>query len=281
MKIILSLSAAVLVLFCAFGYWTNRQLEQSDFDLPITDLPKELVGLKIVHLSDIHYAHLKLSQKKLLNKIKEASPDLILVTGDTIDRTESLATSNIQALMNDFAVIAPTFVIEGNHEPSSGQYEEWRELMIHSKATLIENESLSLNIGGHQVNLIGLGNRVTDLPAKEKETLANGVVNLLLAHHPELVEEYLTHFSPTTLHAIFSGHAHGGQIRLPGVDGLLAPDQGWLPKLTNGAYHFDTYPDATLFVSRGLSNSSFPLRINNKPHLITVTLTEKQPRPAK
>ena len=68
---------------------------------------------------------------------------------------------------------------------------------------------------------------------------------------------------------VLAGHAHGGQWRLPGVGGLFAPGQGPLPKYTAGMYRLG---NTVMCVSRGLGNSSFPLRIENKPELVTVTL---------
>lgn len=260
--------------FCLYGLWTNRQLELEAITLPISDLPEELANLKILHVSDIHLRRLRVPLTTLLKTSQDTTPDLILITGDTIDRTESLDSSKILTVINDFAQIAPTFVIEGNHETSSGQLETWRQLIISSQAQLLENQFTTIEINEQMIGLIGLRNEETDLPAEVKAKTTEQSLNLLLAHHPELFNEYAASFKDYPIQAVFSGHAHGGQIRLPGIDGLLSPHQGWFPKLTNGAYLHQKKENFTLVVSRGLSNSKFPFRINNKPHLLLVTLVK-------
>lgn len=68
---------------------------------------------------------------------------------------------------------------------------------------------------------------------------------------------------------VFSGHAHGGQFRLPFVGGVIAPDQGLFPKYTSGT-HKDN--NTTMIVNRGLGNSIIPIRIFNRPEIVVVTL---------
>ena len=88
---------------------------------------------------------------------------------------------------------------------------------------------------------------------------------ILLSHRPELIDIYASY----GVDMIFSGHAHGGQFRIPGLGGLIAPDQGIFPKYSSGPY---TVEDSTMYVSRGLGNSIIPIRIFNRPQIIKVTL---------
>ena len=154
--------------FCLYGFWTNRQLDLEAITLPISDLPEELANLKILHVSDIHLRRLRVPLTTLLKTSQDTTPDLILITGDTIDRTESLDSSKILTVINYFAQIAPTFVIEGNHETSSGQLETWRQLIISSQAQLLENQFTAIEINEQMIGLIGLRNEETDLPAEVK-----------------------------------------------------------------------------------------------------------------
>lgn len=272
MKKFLVIITCLIVIFCLLGYWTNRQLEVSNETLNNDDLPDALDNTRILHVSDIHYGRLRVPHKKLLTAAQAEKPDVIFVTGDTVDRTEDVTQSGIQGILNSLAQIAPTYVIEGNHETTSGQYEEWRQLVLSSEATLLENQVMTITLKGQPVSLIGLKNGVTDLPLAEKNKIDPNQPAFILAHHPETFERYIESFNAYPIKAIFSGHAHGGQVRLPFIDGLLSPNQGFFPKYTNGAYHSTKKPETTLFVSRGLANSSFPFRINNKPHLISVTI---------
>lgn len=86
-------------------------------------------------------------------------------------------------------------------------------------------------------------------------------MSILLAHEPQFIEEY----AAANYDFIFSGHAHGGQIRLPFLGGLFSPGQGVLPKLTSGVH---CAGDGSMIISRGLGNSSFPLRIFNRPEIV-------------
>ena len=261
----------LIILFCLLGFWTNRQLTLEESTLTVKKLPASLEGVKLLHVSDLHEGRLRVPLAKLYALSEAAQPDLILMTGDTIDRTDQLDQSQLTTILNTLSEIAPVYVIEGNHEVTSGQYAQWRELVLQSQATLLENNIATVTVGEDQLNLIGLKNQQTALPLET--SVPPAAVNLLLAHHPELVASYLANFNDTTLHGIFSGHAHGGQIRLPLMGGLFAPNQGCLPRWTSGKYRFADFPESNLFVSRGLGNSSFPFRINNRPHLISVTLT--------
>ena len=92
---------------------------------------------------------------------------------------------------------------------------------------------------------------------------------ILLCHRPELFHLY----SETKIGLIFTGHAHGGQFRIPFIGGLIAPDQGLFPKYTSGAYKRD---DSTMIVSRGLGNSVIPIRIFNRPEIVVVTLNRME-----
>jgi len=93
--------------------------------------------------------------------------------------------------------------------------------------------------------------------------------SILLAHRPEYLELY----AAQNIDIVFSGHAHGGQIRLPVIGGLFAPGQGWNPKYTCGFYR---QKETTLVVSRGLGNSEFPFRVFNRPEIVILTLKTKQ-----
>lgn len=90
-------------------------------------------------------------------------------------------------------------------------------------------------------------------------------VKILLAHHPEWIE----HYADKKYDLVFAGHAHGGQMRLPFIGGILAPFQGFFPKYTAGKY---TVGNTQMIVSRGLGNSFFPFRFNNYPDIVLATL---------
>lgn len=134
--------------------------------------------------------------------------------------------------------------------------------------------------GGEEIALLGLDD--PGFAAGEDWTLAEGLdqtqarlsallaqagdrFSLVLSHRPELLPAY----AEAGADLVLSGHAHGGQVRLPGIGGLFAPGQGILPRLTSGVH---ARGETRLVVSRGLGNSAFPLRVFNPPEIVTVTL---------
>lgn len=110
-------------------------------------------------------------------------------------------------------------------------------------------------------------NEIEQKTDKALETIIkdNGGFRILLTHRPELLNVY----SKYDLDLVFTGHAHGGQVRLPIIGGMFAPGQGVHPKYTKGVYKEGM---TQMVLSRGIGNSKFPFRINNRPEIIFVTL---------
>jgi predicted MPP superfamily phosphohydrolase len=125
--------------------------------------------------------------------------------------------------------------------------------------------------GEYKLNIIGVRDKTiskgkSELISKlENINMEKSDINILLAHRPSYIEHYTTQ----NFDLVFSGHAHGGQIRVPLIGGLLAPDQGILPQYDSGLYKIDK---TNLIVSRGLGNSLFPQRLFNIPQIILITL---------
>ena len=262
----------LFLLVILHGYRENRTLEVEQLFIELPELPKELDQLKIVHLSDIHFPRSRIDPAVLIAETKKAEPNLIFLTGDLIDRSANIATTPLAELVAELSQIAPTYSVSGNHETSSGQLEEWNEVMVQNGVVLLENETNVVTVHEESLAIIGLkdGEMMSELPMTYDTT---GLPTLVLAHHPEYFESYLTDNPAIQPNIIFSGHAHGGQIRLPIIGPLFAPGQGFFPTYTSGIYPASQNPDQKLVVSRGIGNSLFPLRINNKPHFIVVTLT--------
>lgn len=258
--------------FCLYGYQQNRSLDIEHQTILLDDLPQELDQLKIVHLSDTHFERNRISIATLLSAIEQAQPDFIFLTGDLIDRTADLSKIPLEEFGRSLVAIAPTYAVSGNHETSSGQLAEWEHTIVDSGIVLLNNTQITLTIKTAQLALAG----VSDESYPDKIPLSNPLSDdtpiLLLAHHPEYFEQYLTSNPLIQPDITFSGHAHGGQIKLPLIGPLYAPGQGLFPKYTNGIYTNEADPSKKLVVSRGIGNSLFPFRINNKPHLLVITL---------
>ena len=204
---------------------------------------------------------------RLLALTEAQLPDLLVITGDL---TDSYHTDLDKALDSAarLAKLAPCYYVNGNHEQrmSRERQQDFYHRLEQAGVTVLRNEAVSLGMG-EGFRLLGV-----DCSQGRTETLTElmrdrpaGELNILLSHKPH----YAKYYEQAGVDLVLAGHAHGGQWRLPGVGGLFAPGQGPLPKYTAGMYRLG---NTVMCVSRGLGNSSFPLRIENKPELVTVTL---------
>ena len=257
-KVLLFIVAISIILF-AFFNWQNNSIIISEMVFKNDTIPEAFKGYKILQISDLHNKEFGSKQNKILAKIEKINPDIIVVTGD---------------------LIAPIYYVSGNHEAWSGSYDELKSNLENSGVVVLDNQKIEVMNDSDSIDIIGLadtsfiesdwleygGNAETK---NLLNTLTEGTTNfkILLSHRPELFDIY----SNSNVNLIFSGHAHGGQFRLPFIGGLIAPDQGFFPKLTEGIH---TSNDTSMIISRGLGNSIIPVRILNRPELIVVTLSK-------
>lgn len=264
----------IFIILLVHGYNENRSLDVDELTIRLPDLPDNLDQLKIVHLSDIHFPKNRIDPDQLIKETQKADPDVIFLTGDLIDRSASIEDVPLAELIRSLSQIAPTYSVSGNHETSSRQLDQWNDIMTENGAVLLENNTHIATLSGEKIAIMGVkdGNQTSMIPLSED---IKELPILLLAHRPEFFPSYTTDNPDIQPDVTFSGHAHGGQIRLPFIGGLFAPGQGFFPKYTSGVYSSSQNADQKLVVSRGIGNSLFPLRINNKPHFIVITLTNQ------
>lgn len=254
--------------------WANTALEVSEYTICSDKIPESFDGYRIVQISDLHNASFGENNDKLLKMIEAAEPDMILITGDLVDSWNTDIHIGIR-FAEAVTKIAPTYFVTGNHEARISQYDTLKSGLEESGVVILENEGLLIEHDGEQISLIGLDDpsfRTSYLIGNEKTVTAEMLVEpegeaytILLAHRPELFDTYVE----AGVDLVFSGHAHGGQFRLPFIGGLYAPGQGLFPEYDAGIY---TQATTTMVVSRGLGNSIFPVRINNRPEVVIVIL---------
>lgn len=268
---------ALLIIGCiVFSIWQNNSIVISNFDYNSVIVPEEFNNFKIVHISDLHNKVFGKEQDKLIEKVEALEPDIIVITGDLIDRRRYNLEKSMY-FINSAVEIAPVYYVSGNHEAWSGRFSEIEERLIEAGVKIIDDSETEIRRGNSSIKLLGLSDPdflTSDyIDGTDTSKLEENLIRLsegeefkiLLSHRPELFELY----SDNNIDMIFSGHAHGGQIRLPLIGGLIAPDQGLFPKYTAGSYTSST---STMYVSRGLGNSLFPVRVFNRPEIISVTL---------
>lgn len=275
--IILLCTILISSILVVWTIWGNTALMVSEILIFSDRLPASFSGYRIVHVSDLHNTEFGEDNETLLQMLSESQPDIIVITGDLIDAQHTdigIALSFTKEAMK----IAPTYYVTGNHEASSSQYNTLKIGLKDAGVTVLEDEIIYLEQGNEVIALLGLsdpdftikGDLFGEVPAMVSTKLKNmleqdKVYSVLLSHRPELFETY----AACGVDLVLSGHAHGGQFRLPFVGGLIAPDQGLFPKYDAGLY---IDGNTNMIVSRGIGNSVIPIRFNNRPEIILIEL---------
>lgn len=259
-----------------FFIWQNNDIIITEIEYKNNKIPMEFHGFTIVQVSDLHNKRFGQGQKYLLNKIQVTNPDIILVTGDLIDRRKyDLDTAMI--FIEGAVEIAPVYYVSGNHEAWSGEYDTIREKLLQAKVKILDDSKIDLIKDDGKIELLGLsdpdfltsnyidGTDIGKLQSNLERMSDSSIFQILLCHRPELFHIYVEE----DIDLIFTGHAHGGQFRIPFLGGLVAPDQGLFPEYTSGIHSKDK---TSMIVNRGLGNSIVPIRIFNRPEIIKIVL---------
>lgn len=239
--------------------------------------------IRIVQLSDLHNTEFGKNNARLIAKVAAQQPQLILMTGDLVDR-DDVSTEQAETLIRGLCDIAPVYISPGNHE---AEYEkrygaDLRDRFTAAGAVVLDREWIDLELDGQQIRLGGIngycvprrhteGNREREAEADFVEAFTDtDRLKLLMCHMPYtwLVLDGLEEWD---IDCVFCGHVHGGQVRLPFIGGLWAPDQGWFPGKVSGLYLSNDETRAML-LSRGLGSSVRLPRFNNFPEIIVLDI---------
>lgn len=258
----------IVLLLGLFCYVQNNALVTTKLEIESSNIPKAFNGYRIVQLSDLHGKSFGPNQDRLIQRVKKSEPDLIVFTGDLVDAKRYDPGPGL-TLLKKLSTLAPVYIISGNHEWWSGRWEELREEVGETGAFLLEDDAVTITENGEEIGLLGVDDPAGgDVPAVLQSVEKKKGFNILLSHRPELFSDY----AASGMDLVLSGHAHGGQVRLPFIGGLVAPDQGMFPEYTEGLYKDG---DTNMVVNRGLGNSIIPLRIFNRPEVVEITLLAK------
>lgn len=263
---IVLLIVIALLLFCNFQ---NKHLETTYYTYEADQLGVDLDGYRIVQISDLHNAKFGKNNQKLVDRIRECDPDMIVLTGDLVDSNHTNVNRAVQ-FVNEIVKICPVYYVTGNHEYwlEKSEYDELMDGLIGAGVVILDDQVVEISRGDAKFRLVGLDDR----------SLANGTLEALLSDEKELTvvlahePQYFARYAGTGVDLVLSGHAHGGQFRLPFVGGIVAPDQGFLPEYTAGEYYMN---GTEMIVSRGLGNSVIPVRLFNYPEIVCVELVGK------
>lgn len=268
----------ILIILIIFLYSQNNWITKTKFKVSSHSIPKNFEGFKIVHLSDLHNKSFGKNQEYLVNQIREENPNVIIITGDLIDSrryNENIAMQFIEKATR----IAPVYYVTGNHEMRSGRFEGLEEKLSGAGVRVLRNSWEKIDINGQSIIIAGVDDPYIGIKYMEptvmdeylqeiKKDLDEDSFKILLSHRPERIDSYADY----GFDLVFSGHAHGGQIRIPFLGGLVVPNQGFFPKYTAGLHEVKA---TTMIISRGLGNSIVPQRIFNRPEIIIAELLTK------
>ncbi len=270
-------SVGVIALIVAVVLIVSNIIQNRSFGVTFYQVRSEKVSdnIRIIELADLHNKKYGRNNSDLIKKIASLHPDLIFYAGDMMNYKND-DYSVMFNLSDELAKIAPIYACYGNNELDQQLFKDKtfvKKLEKHN-VELLSNEAIDITVGKTSIQLIAISDGLEQFDVKtnnakrfiEKLEPTNDC-RICLTHYPELFLNRLLHRG---IDVAFTGHAHGGAIRLPKIGGLYSTGEGFFPKFTSGVYEVD---DGTqVVVSRGLGSHGILPRINNQPELVVVDL---------
>ena len=248
----------------------------------LDDLPKEFDGYKIVQLSDLHNQEFGYENERLIERINQIKPDIIVMTGDMLTNTREVSTNGdvLIKLVESLNQQYPIYYVTGEHEEGlyyedrnkyqiDGTKEDYEEKLSQLGVTVLNDEQVTITRQDATINVYGLKEHLSgDIQIDKRLGQSNKEeVTILLSHRPTYFDDY----TKWGADLIFCGDTHGGMIRLPVIGGILSAE-GFFPEYDGGLFRKE---NSVMVVSRGLGNNPIPLRINNRPEIVEVILKSK------
>ena len=275
-KTVLIVSVLVILCLGIWSLWGNIALEVNEYEIVSNRIPEAFAGFRIAQVSDLHNKDFGEGYGQLLTLLSQINPDIIVVTGDLIDSRQTDLDVALEFAWQA-GKIARVYYVSGNHEARVPEYEDLKIGLVKAGVVILENQKVQITREGESITIMGIDDPSfqEDYLFGDSESVARQAIEnlqnesdgytILLSHRPELFDLY----ADTGMDLVFTGHAHGGQFRLPFIGGLVAPNQGFFPEYDAGQF---TEEDTTMIVSRGVGNSIIPIRFNNRPEIVLVTL---------
>lgn len=275
-RIVSGVIIALVLTFLGWVVWANFALEANEYTIKSDKISDSFDGFRIAHISDLHNSRLGSENGKLLEKLTEANPDIIAITGDLIDSRRTNISLALE-FTKEAVKIAPCYFVSGNHESRISEYDYLESELEKQGVVVLDNKTVEIEKSGEKLALIGIKDPsfkyepefrdIDRFLRNATQQLQDGTFTVILSHRPELFDIYVKNGADLSL----CGHLHGGQIRLPFIGGLLSPDPSLFPEYDAGLFTENT---TNMIVSRGIGNSAIPLRFNNRPEIIVVTLAK-------
>jgi phosphoesterase len=276
-KNIFKLTTLCSFLLAGFIYRENNSISKTYIDYGSDKVPYNFEGFKILQISDLHNKIFGKNQNKLIKKIMQETPDIIVITGD-IYYSYTHKIKNSLIFLKQISRLYPVYFVTGNHEQRDKNWQKHSKIIKSFGIKIIDNKMEKIQKKNDFIQIYGL----RDPSFYEKKTryiifeqklkhikkyIDEDKLAILLSHRPEKFEIYVEN----EVDLVFSGHAHGGQIRLFG-QGLLTPGEGFFPKYTGGMYIKN---NTSMILSRGLGRTICTVRLFNRPDIVVTTLHTK------
>ncbi|MCG1020442.1 metallophosphoesterase [Sutcliffiella horikoshii] len=254
-------------------YIEPKQMKKLKHTITHSSIPESFSGIKIAQFSDTHIGHHfdKADLEKVIRKINEEEPDIVVFTGDLMDNPLEYDRSyNLIEILRKVKAPLGKFAIFGNHDHGGYGTETYEEIMEKSEFTVLKNENIQVElIDGSKIYIAGVDDLMLGRP-DFRETLRNipdDAYTILLAHEGDAADSISEQFH---VNLQLSGHSHGGQVQIPFLGPLITPPLG--SKFYEGFYQLD---DLTLYVNKGLGTTRQPYRFLAPPEISFFTLENK------
>lgn len=261
-------------------YVATTGLVIKEYKITNSNIPEQFHGLKIAHISDLHYGRtVQLKElQKLVEKVNLTKPDIIVFTGDLIDKDTKLTTKEADEISNELKSMNATvgkYAIRGEDDL---QFKNWDFMMEKGSFTILNNSYDTIYKDNNSFMLIGGIHTIADGNTKVDEKLAevkefiSGITdeelkpkyNILLLHEPDSIDE----IDLDQWNLVLAGHSHNGQVRLPFIGALFHPDHA--KKYYEEHY---TINNTELYISGGIGVSDVNFRLWNRPSFNLYRLT--------
>lgn len=263
--------AAAMAVFLTLALDSRLALRRYVIEAAQVDAP-----VRLAVLTDFHECDYGEGGQTLIDAVCAERPDVVLMAGDMFADGGDYAYA--ASLMSALAAEYPCYYVTGNHEYWTNEVDRLIDIVQRCGVTVLNMDSALIEVNGQPLQICGIPDPYAQnyggapstreqLQRTVREAEADAFT-LLMAHRPELIETYADY----GFDLVLSGHAHGGQIRIPLlINGLFAPNQGFFPKYAGGEYRVK---DTTLIVSRGLSTQAqwYIPRVFNRPELVVVEI---------
>lgn len=270
----------IIGLIIAYGFFIEPKLiTVKEQKITINNWPDNFNGFKIVHISDIHYGRVfdDESFQKLIDSINEQKPDIVVLTGDLIDKDTKMTTNmanKISEFLNKINATTGKYAINGNNDLN---FDEWINIVTEGGFKDLNNTYDTIYKDGYSNIFIAGTSTVEDkLSINDKLKTSIDYLNsfekdgpiykILLLHEPDVIDD----MSVNPFDLILAGHSHAGQIRLPFIGAIILPDGA--KKYYDSHYKIE---NSDLYISNGLGVSNYNFRLFNTPSYNVYRLVEK------